>query len=337
MNIGKSRRLTANLICAISIALVSLSSSVSASSQADLDSQIPQLNDHIRFVRSLIAARGTPEAMSVDGKVNFVAVPSLLPFASSQAIGDGHSRIQISSQFRLLLAYFTELNILSGSMPMVGHCLISYREMIEKTHQANLHKVNSTRGPVDDIPSPERYAIAMGPQCVALENSFPISEELRGFRNHQVNLAIAFTYFHELGHLSLGHHPISDDIYRDALTEEDKMKIFLESMKHSREQEYEADRWAVREMMHLNAHPLELMTPALSDMMIATSGIDCRFRLGMTHPDPVARISNIIMTIRQEAVSRTGTPMSAEVDQLFSEMISFREKVEKTLDCPSEE
>jgi hypothetical protein len=337
MMIYLSARVKTILLIMVCGALLFVSASVSASSQADLDSQINQISNHVRFMRHLIAMKGSPRSISADAKVDFVATPSILPFASAQTRQDGRGRIQISSQFRLLLVYFTELNILLSEMPELGDCLINYREMVEKTHQANMYKENTATGNIDDIPSPERYAIAMDPKCFVLQERLPLREDQRGLRNYQVNLAIAFTYFHELGHLSLGHKPLTDDVFRGVSSEEDKRKVFIDSMKFSREQEHEADRWAVQEMMFLNAHPLELVTPGLLDMIIATSGIDCRLRLIMTHPDPVARIANIVIAIRREAAFRNGAKVHAEVDQFFSDLLAFRRKVERILECPEEE
>lgn len=336
MNATKVRLAAGVAVIVITILLTAVPFPARGSSQIDLDNQLPQLNTHIALVRRLIAARGSPDARTADARVEFVAAPSLLPFASSEVFRDGHSRIQISSQFRLLLAYFAELNILNTTAPQLKECLIRYRDMVGQTYIENLSRVDERRM-IDDTPSPERYAMAMGPQCASLESSLPIDVKFRGFRDYEVNLAVTFTYLHELGHLVLNHHPISDDALRAAFTEEEKMKVFLDTMKRSRNQEYEADRWAVREMVQLNAHPLEIMSPPLSDLFIATSGIDCYFRLGMTHPDSTARSARIITAIRQEAASRPQrNQITPEVDQVFSDIVSLSKKAEKGLRCPPE-
>lgn len=314
----------------------SLTGTVLASSSADLDAQAAHLRSYVDALRRMIADKGSPEARRADAQVEFVVVPSTFPFARSGRPG-GRMRIEMSTQFRLLLVYFEELSLAVGGNPALGDCEIRYTGMLQRLYADNLSSISSG-GPVRDVPAPEVSAVAMRDNCVALQRDLPVKASLRPFRDYQVNDAVAFAYLHELGHLVLGHKGVTDAIFAPDMSEEERMRAFLSGMKMSRAQEYAADRFAVRELARLGAHPLEVLSPPLNDMFIATSGFDCYTRLGFSHPDPAARMRNVINTIKATTFHPLKQlPHPEDADTLFADFLAFYARVDATLKCPDDD
>lgn len=308
-----------------------------ASSRVDLQAQVGHLQGYVQGLRRAIAVKGSPEAKQADARVDFVVTDSPFPMAQSGRESSGRMRIEMTTQFRLLLVYFEELTLVAGSAPELTPCKIEYTGMLAHLYADNLARISANEA-VLAVPAPEVFAIATKARCDALEKALPVKPSARGFRDYQVNLAIAFTYLHELGHLVLGHKRVSDDIFSQNMTERERMKAFLEGMKMSRAQEYEADRFAVRELARLGAHPLEVLSPPLNDMFVATSGFDCDMRLGLTHPDPTARMRNIVHTIEVTPFHpQRELPKPADAQAFFDDLLAFYARVDSTLKCPDDD
>lgn len=324
-----------------SIALSALLSAwpwtLNAASADDRARQVERMNSNLSALRQLIANKGSNTARVVDSNTKFNVIDSVFPAAMSRpSTGGRPPEIAMTTQMSLLLVYIAEINLVYGQDPTLYDCIFSYTTMASNVYSENLARNARSQRPMD-TPAPEVFGRINSVKCGDLPRHFPLTQNLRPIRERQVQLALYFIYLHELAHIALEHtQQLSDEALGSGESETERMRTFLDAAKRSRSQEREADAWAIRELLRMGANPLEALPMTLIGMLIATGGMDCYLRLGLSHPDTTARMKSMIEVIISES-NMNSRPLDPQVLGLFKDAIAISEKTSRLLECPKEE
>ncbi|WP_158677504.1 phage exclusion protein Lit family protein [Chromobacterium vaccinii] len=300
-----------------------------ASSKEDLESSKTKLNQYIRLIRANIEKHGTQIAKSTDWNVNFIADQSIIPYAESTNNSEGtNPKIRISSQFRLLLVYLGEMQLIISKKRNLMKCNEEYGNYLFERMALNAKRAATSLPPLD-ISAPEVFAAKIDGVCAGISKMFPLPESEEEKITPLTYNALYFVYLHELGHIALKHKAIGDEIFYGLTTENEKMEAFLKANVRTQHQEYAADAWATRELIHEGATAEQLVNIPLFELLLASSGLDCQFEKANSHPMATDRYAAIIRIILSSNIS-----IRPELAGAYHEFINFNKRLENSLSCP---
>lgn len=314
--------------CAMFAIFCCVSLYAAASTNEEHNRSVNFTHSSINAVRRLVEIRGSAEARAMNSRVNFIVDISLLPYAASiRGVPGGNPKIRFSTQYRIVLAYLTELGALAAIDSEYQVCDRVYGTYLYEQMANNSLRSAQLKQPLD-IESPEDYGTRVGGACSGLQQKMPLNAQAYPFVLSQIHNALAFVYLHELGHLVLGHRGIGDEIFNGLSSQSERMKAFLEANVRSQQQEMAADAWATRELIRIGATARQIINVPLLRMLLASSGLDCLFREGSSHPMATERFAEIA-----RIVLNSGVNVSAQEADVYSDLIRFNQKVEKMLQC----
>jgi hypothetical protein len=288
----------------------------------------------IRNFRVALREQGTSELKSADSGVQFVMEDSLLPLAWVEPGRMGQSTyIRMTPQLPLVMSYLSESSLVEMSIPSIQSCSQQYRKYLFDVFHENTEQMMKGQS-IKDIDSPEAFAVSYGGVCKGCEKYFnPIPQELRPRRDRAVKTSIFFFYCHELGHIAKNHRQPSSIRFLAATDEKQRNQAFLEYMRSSREQETEADQWAIDQMIKMGMSPIDLMVTPAFELMIAYGGIECAFEKISTHPLGVTRMNSILSQIESSHRMKYGRDVPQPMLEIIRGTKTFADKVTTLLKC----
>jgi len=296
-----------------------------ATVETDMAAAKIRLEADLQRIIKIIDAKGTPAAQLALASVTVIVEDSPLAAARVGIVpGKPGITLLIPNSYRLLLTYFAEQSIINARRPHLLPCGMAYQTYVFEAMSRNRTRMFE-KLPLEPIDAPEIYA-QTGSACKDLVSEFPLPTNEIPQREKQVFNALVFTLFHELGHMARSHTPISDERFAQAKTDKERETIFLAEMRRSRDQEYAADRWAARQLMKMNAHPLEIVNVPLVEMLLASSGLDTTLESIGSHPLALNRLEQIILEIENSNREIYKRDLPQEIAVLFSDLQSLAKK-----------
>lgn len=240
------------------------------------------------------------------------------------------SKVTITTGYFLQLTYFTELNILaakSQNLAKAHQVYLRYAYELTGQNQNNLIR----KLPLVTLKSPEEYA-KIDPRCALLATAYPFPDSEKETRSRQTAAAVNFTILHELGHQWLGHRGLSEANFKRATTDKERWSSAFSEMRRSRNQEYDADRWATRQLMIAGNHPLEILNNTTINSLVNSSGLDAFFETSSTHPMALNRVKTIIAEIRRcDRELRGGKTVTGAVETVLNDLELLAQKAQTLL------
>ena len=287
-----------------------------------------------RNLRVWIRDKGTQEAKSADSSVNFYVDDSVVPYAITLNSGSGNDvQIRMSNELRVLFVYFSDVDILQSQHSQFFPCVSKYKDYLFTTFAENA-KRSAAQQPVVEFEQPEVFAYSLGGVCSGFDNLFPLPKDLRPLRDKGVDAAVGFLYFHELGHVALHHNAAGLDAFIAAKNDADRQRAFLAWNKNSRQQERDADAWAIQQLTKMGIPPQDLAIGPVLDIFLASSGLNCAFDSISTHDNALARTSEMTDAIRSAYVKQYHREISPELQLIFSNFKSLNASAKNQLQCP---
>jgi hypothetical protein len=293
---------------------------------------------NIREARSWIRKAGTPEAQEADSKVKLAVNSSLMlsPYVKSD-VDEKIYEIVFPTQLSILVSYLSETDVVVFESQEYLPCREEYGRYLRNTQVINSDQFVKGAA-LQDYMAPELFFASLGSiHCKPLAKLFPIKEQLKPLRNSSLISSIYFMYFHELGHIAKQHKPSFPESLssRSMPNEKDKQSI-LKAMLKSREQEAEADNWAVDNLIEMGVAPNILLSTTLFQVLLVSSGLDCIMEPISSHPFAVARLSNIMTRIEYAAERKYNQKLPTQFKKLITDIRNYNNKVEMKLSCNPE-
>lgn len=325
-------RRSANIGLAL-IAALSLFSNSFASSKEDLAEARQLLEAQSNEIKKWIDQSGTPELKNASRSVRFIAEDSLFPAPRvGRYPGSAETYLIIPNQYRLLLVYFEELTMIGVRQPELRPCHQAYADYVRAMFVENRKRIFEKKT-YQNIDAPEVFALTRTSVCKGLRENYPFPQELRPVRDGLVAVGIRLTYFHELGHIARKHRSINERLLEQTDHPKDRERIFFEVMRRSREQELEADSWAVDQLVRMGVPAQYVFSTSFLSTLLASSGIDCSFEKDDSHPVALNRVERITSQIEISHRNVHGTDVPPVIRLSFRDVRALAAKARNKLGC----
>lgn len=145
---------------------------------------------NINFVRRFVELHGSAEARDMNSRVNFIVDTNILPYAASvQSVPGFNPKIRFSTQYRIVLAYLTELSALATIESEYQACDQIYGTYLYEQMANNSIRSAQLKLPLD-IESPEDFGSRVGGACTGLQKKMPLNAQKYPFIALQVHNAL---------------------------------------------------------------------------------------------------------------------------------------------------
>jgi len=326
-------RLTARLLISCWL-LASVDGSALAYQEQHLKESERASTALIRQVKEWISKSGTSEAKAADAKARFSVDQSLMPTIwVQQSSGSGYE-IKATRPFYIVLIYLADTDTITFRQQPQKYfeCKRAYDQYLYDVFSDNA-KRSLAGGQLKDVNPPEIFSATASALCREYGKLFPIPPDLRPSRDQSALDAFVFLYFHELGHIAKRHSLPNATAFFSAPNKAAKDKAFLDYMKRSRQQEDEADGWAVDQLIEMGQQPQRLFNLPLFGILLASTGIDCAFESISTHSFAITRMVNILKRVDTAAEKKYQRELPKEMKSTLNDFDKFGQKVGETLKC----
>lgn len=315
--------------------------SVSANSQVvgsnyeeDLMGERIKLDAYIKMLRSLLAEYGDASLRSLQSQVNFRISDEQVPNAwVGRDPSTGHMTIFMTAQYRLLITYLADADVISFTSPGFIECRQTYVDVLFRALAVNRQR-SASGTPPRRLPAPEIYLETASAGCRQFKDKFPIEQKYRQARDVAVNIVVALGYLHELGHVALGHSAVSLGSIEKLPTDSQRLNEFIRLMSRSRAQETQADDWAIDRFVDVSNNPMEALTNVMSTFYLAFGGFDCSLEAADSHPNGFQRFARQMGRLKERAIARGKFPNNMEVVRLIEDTGALAAKAQQRLKCP---
>ena len=302
--------------------------------EEDLSEEGVKLDAYINRLRPLLAQYGDASVKSLESQVRFRISNERIPNAWVVKDNSGRSTIFMTSEYRLLIAYLADADVISFTVPGFIQCRQTYVYALFRSLAVNRQRSASGSAP-RRLPAPEVYLDTASAGCREFRGKFPIEAKYRPARDVAVNTVVALGYLHELGHIALGHAGVSLANIEVLPTNSMRLNEFIRLMTRSRAQEFQADDWAIDRFVDLSNNPLEALTNVLSTFYLAFGGFDCSLEAADSHPNGFQRFARQMGRLKARATAAGKFPKSNEVAQLIDDTNALAAKAQQNLKCPN--
>jgi hypothetical protein len=236
---------------------------------------------------------------------------------------NGVPTIGITPAFMALTSYISEISALSiVEGPQWQDCLTEYSTYVrDATKQMATNAYNGEKW--SPLMAPEDF----GGSCIEIQSKYPFFGQAKIVRDAMLSKALMFTYFHELGHIVLGHIDPENDLA--SLSERNNARSFLETTCQQRHRERAADRYSVRILVDLGWGDSAFDVTIWSVLMAAGS-IDPSLEQLANHPSPSARMADALQEAQAYYVG-SGGKVPEEMAILIGEAVGLQKKIEDKL------
>jgi len=319
------------LIARISVTLAVFASSPARAYDADVQMQqsIAIVGAIVQLVRAQIASLGAPDVRAADAQISFVVDDTPIPNAFEQ-----NGVIHISNSLHVMFLYVADAGVENAAHQTFGACGDAYGTYL--TTVVSQNKVRVVKGlPLQAVKPPEEFIALSQPLCAGFEKAFPVSAELRKWRDQRVIDMIGFVYLHELAHFALHHTGVTDAAIHAALGGIQTPQA-LSELARSRDQEFAADAWALRQYIRMFGPEPNLMYYDLQKTMtIMGNSFDCTHDVNSTHPTGIERYAALTSVYRDEFKRKIGYDVSPQESDLLNDWVKFSKHARDGLHCES--
>jgi len=318
------------LISCCVLALVD--SSALAYQEQDLKASEQVSTQLVRDVKDWISKSGTSETKAADTSAHFAVDHSMMPGIWVLQASGSRYEIRATRPFHLVLTYLADTDAITFRQQKYLACKQVYDQYLHDVFRDNAK--SSLRGdPLKEVSAPEIFSATSSGLCREFGKLFPIPQELRDNRNQSANNAFVFFYFHELGHISKRRRLPDATTFFSATNKAAKDRAFLEYMKRSRQQENEADEWAVNQLIEMGLQPQHLFNLPILGILLASTGIDCATESISTHSFAITRMVNILKTVQTSSEKKYKRELPKEMKNAINDFEVFGRKVSEKLKC----
>lgn len=306
-----------------------------ASYTEELDYQRSVLREAFRRIQAAIRSFSRPPELIEINAATSVIIDDLDIPNIAVARNPDTRRIEIHTTptFGLIANYVSDVATYSISNPAFNQCRAEYQEYLYADLIKHGTRIRTGKPGVRFL-APEYYFNNLGsPSCNKYAKSFPLPNELRLPRDNIMVSLLAFFYHHELGHIAKSHQGINLNLIDTSAPQKEQIREFSKLMSRSRDQEYEADAWAVNAMMTSGAKLNEIISPALLAHLLINGGYNCFFEATETHPNGYQRFAKILTATQRAYEAKYSQPLPDNMKAVFNEATKLAEKARKTFDC----
>lgn len=299
----------------------------------DLAGERIKLEERIRALRATLAAQGDATVTTLERQVRFQV--SSLPIPNAWVGKDaatGVSTIFMTAEYRLIMTYLADSDIISATVPGYFDCNMAYIQRIFEALASNRARIASGQAPLR-LPSPEIYLNTAPASCRKYQELFPIRQALRPARDAQVDMVLALSYLHELGHVARGHQPVNLSGLGELTSDRQRLNEFARLMSRSREQENQADDWASDRFADLSSNPMAALSSVLSAFYLAFGGFDCSLEAADSHPNGYQRFARQVGRITDRAAAAGKFQRNETLVRLIQDIRSVAAKAQEKLRC----
>lgn len=302
--------------------------------EEDLAEEGIKLKTYIERLRPLLAQHGDASVKAIESQIRFQTSNERFPNAwVVRDPGSGRSTIFMTPAYRLLITYLADADVVSFTTPGFINCRQIYVDALFNSLGNNRTRSASGQTP-RRLLAPEVFLDTAPGSCDKFKAKFPIEPKHRPGRDYAVNNVVALGYLHELGHVALGHTPVSIANLEALPTNSMRLNEFARLMTRSRSQEYQADDWAIDRFVELSNNPLEALTNVLSTFYLAFGGFDCSLEAADTHPNGFQRFSRQMDRLKTRAKALGKFPNNPELTKLIDDTAAVAAKAQTNLQCP---
>lgn len=302
--------------------------------EKDLAEEGVKLDAYFKWLRPLLAQYGDASLKSVEKQVRFRVSDKQVPNAwVGRDPSSGRITIFMTAQYRLLITYLADADVVSSISPGFFECRRTYVETLFRALASNRQRSDSG-SPPRRLLAPEVYLDTASAGCRQFKDRFPIDPKYRPARDYAVNIVVFLGYLHELGHVAYGHSLVSLDSIDQLPPNSQRLNEFLRLMSRSRAQEAQADDWAIDRFVDIEPNPLEALTNVLSTFYLAFGGLDCSLEAADTHPNGFRRFARQMGRLKDRATAAGKLPSNKDVARLIDDTIALAAKAQQSLECP---
>ena len=302
--------------------------------EEDLAEEAVKLDTYIKRLRLLLAKHGDAGVKSLENQVQFRISNERVPNAwVVKDPSSGQSTVFMTAEYRLLITYLADADVISFTTPGFIQCRQTYVDALFRALATNRQRSAFGSAP-RRLLAPEVYLDAAPAGCREFKGKFPIEPKHRAARDVAVNTVIALGYLHELGHVALGHAGVSLASIEALPTNSMRLNEFVQLMRRSRVQEFQADDWAIDRFVDLSNNPLEALTNVLSTFYLAFGGFDCSLEAADSHPNGFQRFARQMTRLKARATASGKFPNNADVAKLIDDTTALASKAQQNLKCP---
>lgn len=301
----------------------------------DLDNQRNVVREAFRRIQAAIRKFSKPqELIEINSATSVIIENADIPnIAVARNPNTRQIEIHTTPTFGLIVNYVSDVVTYSISNSAFFQCQIEYQEYLHSDLVKHGARINAGKSGIRFL-APEDYFNSIGSyECKKYAKAFPLADQLRLPRDNIMISILAFFYLHELGHIAKSHQGIYATSTGTSTSQKEQIREFSRLMSRSREQEYEADAWAVRTMINSGAGLNEIVSPALPAYLVVAGGFDCFFEASETHPNGYQRFSRIVAVAKNAYEDKYAQPLPDNVRAVFDDAIKLAEKARKKLNC----
>lgn len=300
----------------------------------DLQNERAKLINYVDRLRSFIANSNDISARTTNSKVSFRVSDEGVPNAwVSQSTHGGPITVQITAEYRLLAVYLADAEVVSFLDNTFAPCQQSYMASLFKVLASNRQRIASGEKP-RRIPAPEVFLRASDDVCRQFQNRFPIDKKYREGRDNAVNEVMGLSYLHELGHVANGHTMVDLSSLDKLPSPSERLAGFVRLMERSREQEYQADAWAIDRLVDLSNNPLEALSNVLLTFYMSFSGLDCSMEAADSHPNGYQRFAKQMLRMKDRAIVSGKIHQNSQAVSVIDDLLHLASKAQAQLECP---
>lgn len=303
--------------------------------EEDLAEEGVKLDAYIKWLRPLFAQYGDASVKSLESQVRFRVSDEQVPNAwVGRDPNSGRTTIFMTAQYRLLITYLADADVVSFTSPEFIQCRQTYVDTLFRTLAENRQR-SASGSPPRRLLAPEIYLDTASAGCRQFKKNFPIDPKHRPARDMAVNTVVALGYLHELGHVALGHSAVSLASIEQLPTNSLRLNEFARLMSRSRSQEVQADDWAIDRFVDLSNNPLEALTNVLSTFYLAFGGFDCSLEAADSHPNGFQRFARQMGRLKDRATAAGKFPTNKDIASHIDDTSALAAKAQQNLQCPS--
>lgn len=321
-------------MCCLALYIVPATGQVSRGDyEKDLAQEGAKLDAYIKWLRPLHAQYGDSSLKSVEQQVRFRVSNEQVPNAwVGRDSSSGQYTIFMTAQYRLLITYLADADVVSSISPRFFQCRQEYVETLFRALASNLQR-SASGLPPRRLLAPEVYFDTASAVCRRFKDEFPIDPKYRPARDYAVNIVVALGYLHELGHVVHGHQAVSLTNIEQLPTNSQRLNEFIRLMSRSRAQETQADDWAIDKFVDLSPNPFEAVTNVLSTFYLAFGGFDCSLEAGDSHPNGFQRFARQMKRMKDRAFAAGKVPHNKDIIRIIDDANKLAEKAQQELKC----
>ena len=302
--------------------------------EKDLAQEGAKLEAYMKWLRPLHEQYGDSSLKSVEQQVRFRVSNEPVPNAwVGRDSSSGQYTIFMTAQYRLLITYLADADVVSSISPGFFQCRQAYVETLFRSLASNRQR-SASGLPPRRLLAPEVYLDTASASCRQFKGQFPIDPKYRQRRDNAVNIVVALGYLHELGHIAQGHQLVSLASIDQLPTNSQRLNEFIQLMSRSRAQETQADDWAIDKFVDLSPNPFEAVTNVLSTFYLAFGGFDCSLEAADTHPNGFQRFARQMRRMKDRASAAGKFPGSKDIANIIDDASKLAEKAQQSLECP---